>query len=175
MFFVLGETNNICTWIACEAESWGEVYDALIAFRDRLRQMGVLDRVRAAYYDRCCDRCTEENLQHHIITQIFPGITRAPYADRFHKVQLVMDTMEKAHPNFAEAAVQLGKVLGKYAREDVERATAWMDRKGIPIARRVKTLHKLAQSGRIRKVGRSPRVLLKSFRKWRTAWTRVNR
>jgi hypothetical protein len=53
LFFVLGAHNNVLTWVACNAETWEEVWGCLTSLRTRLDAHGVLHKIKGAYYDRC--------------------------------------------------------------------------------------------------------------------------
>lgn len=73
-----------------------------IRFRDRLQSMGKLHELTTACSDTCCDGLNNPN--EHVMKKLFPGLTKGPLADPFHKVQLVTDAMVAGHDDYALAA-----------------------------------------------------------------------
>lgn len=57
------------------------------SLRKRLARLGTLDEVQKVFADTCCEG--KEDVRAHIVVDLFPNVTRAPFADSFHKCQII--------------------------------------------------------------------------------------
>lgn len=64
--------------------------------RKRLQRLGTLEDVEKVFADTCCEGMADPSK--HMVVDLFPNVTRAPYADLFHKTQIVCSHMLNSHP-----------------------------------------------------------------------------
>lgn len=58
--------------------------------------------MKLACSDTCCDGLKKP--EEHVIKKLFPGMSKWPLADAFHKVQIGTDSMVAGHEYYADAA-----------------------------------------------------------------------
>ena len=97
----------------------------LLFLRARLERLGTLHQLKYWWSDRCCDGATD--VTQHVLTTIFPSITRAPYRDCFHAIQSVNKT---THEGLPEQKSQLGSelfdALRKIPDSELAPVIAWL-------------------------------------------------
>jgi len=76
---------------------------ALLFLRARLERLGTLHQLKYWWSDRCCDGA--KDVTKHVLTTIFPSITRPPYRDLFHAIQVVN---KSCHEGLPEQKSKLG-------------------------------------------------------------------
>lgn len=64
--------------------------------KGRLQRLGTLKDLVKVFADTCCEG--KNNVAVHLCVDIFPGVKRAPFADLFHKVQIISSHTLSAHP-----------------------------------------------------------------------------
>lgn len=64
--------------------------------RKRLDRLGTLLDLEKVFADTCCEG--KKNVHAHVCVDIFPNVTKTPYADLFHKVQILSTHTLSAHP-----------------------------------------------------------------------------
>lgn len=62
----------------------------------RLDRLGTLAEVRKVFADTCCEG--KADVSRHVCVDLFPNVTRAPFADLFHKVQILSTHTLSSHP-----------------------------------------------------------------------------
>lgn len=69
--------------------------------RDRLAGMGKLDDLKTTAADTCCEGANDTT--RHPTLALFPGLTRPPMADAFHKTKIIASAMFTGHDFYAGA------------------------------------------------------------------------
>lgn len=64
--------------------------------RKRLDRLGTLNDVQKVFADTCCDG--KKDVKKHLCVDLFPNVTKTPFADLFHKVQILSTHTLSAHP-----------------------------------------------------------------------------
>lgn len=64
--------------------------------RKRLERLGTLKDLQKVFADTCCEG--KDNVHAHVCVDIFPNVTKTPFADLFHKVQILTSHALSAHP-----------------------------------------------------------------------------
>jgi hypothetical protein len=116
----IGEDGTICGFYVVESESWANLELALYQLRDRLQWLGTLDELLYWYTDRCCDGCTFDKLDRHVLVKIL-GIQRAPLADAFHGIQALVHctgtcTDSSIHTAYSK---EVGQIICKPYEPDI--------------------------------------------------------
>lgn len=72
------------------------------SLRKRLERLGTLNELQKVFADTCCEG--KEDVRAHIVVDLFPNVTRAPFADKFHKCQIICSHTLCSHPLHAMLA-----------------------------------------------------------------------
>lgn len=64
--------------------------------RRRLERLGTLNDLEKVFADTCCEGMAD--VRKHVVVDLFPNVTRAPYADLFHKTQILSTVCLSSHP-----------------------------------------------------------------------------
>jgi len=64
--------------------------------RKRLERLGTLNDLQKVFADTCCEG--KHDVTAHVVVNLFPNVTRTPFADLFHKTQIITSHALSAHP-----------------------------------------------------------------------------
>ena len=87
--------------------------------RKRLQRLETLEDVEKVFADTCCEGMADPSK--HMVVDLFPNVKRAPYADLFHKTQIVCSHMLSSHPLHAAmsglVAIHFGSQLVSFVSQ----------------------------------------------------------
>ena len=166
LVFVIGERGDIIAWYALKSESWEEMRAGLIRLRDRLQRLGVLNKLRYWYDDRCCNRCKPENIYDHIVVDIFEGIVRCPLKDKFHGSNLVNKTLVDGTGDKEGFSKLVAGIICKPHEPDIEAVIQYLMKKNPQLGKARATMEakkSYRREGIIRTKGESSEIMLTNW------------
>lgn len=64
--------------------------------RKRLERLGTLPNLEKVFADTCCEG--KKDVTKHVCVDLYPNVTKAPFADLFHKGQILSTNTLSSHP-----------------------------------------------------------------------------
>ncbi|CAM9793203.1 unnamed protein product, partial [Laminaria digitata] len=117
---VLNELGHVLAYAAVTSEKWANLLPLFMGLRERFVSLGTLEDLTLACSDTCCEGLNDPT--QHVMPKIFPGMWRAPFADLFHKAQIITDAFVTSSPVYAAACREVGAILARPHRRDQLRA-----------------------------------------------------
>ena len=128
------------------------------ACQQRFERLKVSGQLKYWWDDLCCHGKPKEKLHEHPVVDIFPSVTRCPYKDGFHAVQLVTGTFNAGTGEVDVHSRDVGSTIRPAYEKDVKKAVDFLvesERLSRPEARR-EAFKRYRGTGIIRSFGPQP-------------------
>lgn len=71
------------------------MYAVVTRLKMRMERLGTEPELKLIFTDTCCEGLAEP--KNHVVAKLFTGVTRAPYADNYHKTQILTTSTRTSH------------------------------------------------------------------------------
>ncbi|CAM9422052.1 unnamed protein product [Ectocarpus sp. 6 AP-2014] len=107
--FLMGELGHIVGHALVPNEKWQTLLPLWCGLADRLKRLEKEGKLTTANSDLCCEGLDDPT--RHPMPSLFPGMSRAPFCDTFHKNQILSTSVNTPHPLLAEFCRKVGKLM----------------------------------------------------------------